>query len=307
MIMHALRIIIGTLIGMMLISGQVYAQDAIAAARDLYTGAQYDEALRVLDGLSGKAANNADRQSIDFYRTLCLLAVGRRDDADRAIEAIIARDPLFRPGNDLSPRTRSVFSEAKRRVLPGVVQQYYAEARRAFDRRDFETASVAFKQVLDAINDPDIGLAGQQPPLSDLRTVAAGFYDLSVKSIPPPPPPPAPTPAPAPVPAPAAPVYTPPRVYTGEEPGLRPPIAIAQALPRYPGPVPPNGFKGVVDVQISENGTVESATMTVPVTNMYDKLVLAAASRWLFQPAIVNGVPVKFRKRISINVEPPIR
>jgi TonB family protein len=305
MIMHALRIIIGTFVAMMLISGQVYAQDSIAPARDLYASAQYDEALRLLERLSGTVNSHAERQSIDFYRTLCLLAVGRRDDADRAIEAIIARDPLFRPGTDLSPRTRSVFSEAKRRVLPAVVQQYYAEAKRAFERKEFELAAAAFKQVIDALNDPDIGVAAQQPPLSDLRTVASGFYDLSVKSMAPPPPPPAPvvTPPPAPV----APVNTPPRIYTGEEAGVRPPIAINQEMPRYPGPVPASGLKGIVDVQISENGTVETAIMTVPVTGMYDKLVLTAASRWMFQPATVDGVPVKFRKRIQINVTPATR
>lgn len=300
--MHALRIIIGTLVAMMLISGQVYAQDSVAPARDLYASAQYDEALRLLERLSGTVNSHAERQSVDFYRTLCLLAVGRRDDADRTIEAIIARDPLFRPGNDLSPRTRSVFTEAKRRVLPGVVQQYYAEAKRAFERKEFDMAAAAFKQVLDALNDPDIGLAAQQPPLSDLRTVAAGFYDLSVKSIAPPPPPPIPVAAPAP--APVAPVNTPPRVYTGEEPGVRMPVAINQELPRYPGPVPSSGLKGIVDVQISANGTVETAIMTVPVTSMYDKLVLTAASRWTFHPATLNGVPVKFRKRIQINIAP---
>jgi tetratricopeptide (TPR) repeat protein len=303
MVMIALRIMLATLVGFLLFSGQVRAQEPIAAARDLYASARYDEALNMLERLSTGAASHADRQSIDFYRTLCLLAVGRRDDADRAIEAIVARDPLFRPGDDLSPRTRSVFAEAKRRVLPGVVQQYYAEAKRSFERKEYDAAAAAFKQVIDALNDPDIGLAAQQPPLSDLRTVAAGFYDLSVKSIPPPPPPPV---APAPAPA-AAPVNLPPRIYTGEEAGLRPPIAIAQELPRYPGPVPPTGFKGVIDVLINENGTVESAVMTVPVTNMYDKLVLNAASRWVFHPATVNGTPVKFRKRISINIAPPLR
>lgn len=301
--MIALRIILATLVGLLLCSWQAHAQEPIAVARDLYASAQYDEALTMLDRLSSAAATNADRQSIDFYRTLCLLAVGRRDDADRAIEAIVARDPLFRPADELSPRTRSVFAEAKRRVLPGVVQQYYAEARRSFERREYESAAAAFKQVLDALNDPEIGVAAQQPPLSDLRTVATGFYDLSVKSIPPPPPPP-PAPAPAPV---AAPVYAPPRIYTGEEAGLRPPVTLKQELPRYPGPVPPSGFKGVVDVVINENGSVESAVMAVPVTNMYDKLVLNLASRWQFQPATLNGAPVKFKKRIQINIAPPIR
>ena len=54
-----------------------------------------------------------------------------------------------------------------------------------------------------------------------------------------------------------------------------------------------------------KGGSVESASMVVPVTNSYDKMVMTAASRWLYQPATMNGTPVKFRKRIQITVTPP--
>jgi hypothetical protein len=241
---------------------------------------------------------------------LCLLAVGRRDDADRAIEAIVARDPLYRPGDELSPRTRSAFSDVKKRVLPAIVQQKYAEAKTTFERREFEAAAAGFKRVIDALNDPDIGLAAQQPPLADLRTLAAGFHDLSVKSIPPPPPPPAPAPV-------ARPVDLPPKIYTADDEGVRPPTAIAQALPRYPSVVPPSGFTGLIEVVINETGSVESVAMVVPVRGNieagtravavvagYDKTVVAAASKWQFAPATLNGVPVKFRKRVQINISP---
>jgi TonB family protein len=56
---------------------------------------------------------------------------------------------------------------------------------------------------------------------------------------------------------------------------------------------------------IDENGTVESATMVVAVASSYDKLVLAAVNKWQYQPATLNGVPVKFRKRVQINIAPP--
>src|ERR671919_2146565 len=107
--MAALRLAFATLVALLFIAERLQAQPSLSAARDLYASAEYDEALRVLERLSTAAASSDERQSIDLYRTLCLLAVGRKDDADRAIEAIIARDPLFRPGDELSPRTRSVF------------------------------------------------------------------------------------------------------------------------------------------------------------------------------------------------------
>jgi TonB family protein len=298
MIVLAVRIALASLAGVLLLAEPLHAQDSLAAARELYASAQYDEALEVLEKLSTGASSNAERQSIDLYRTLCLFAVGRRDDADRAIEAMIARDPLYRLGDDLSPRTRSAFSDAKRRVLPVIVQQQYAEAKGTFERKEYEAAAAAFKRVIDALNDADIGPAANQPPLSDLRTLAAGFHDLSVKSIPPPPPP---------APAPAPPVNVPPRIYTAEDSGVRPPLTIAQELPRFLGPVPLSGFRGIVEVLINEKGSVESAAMVVSVTSSYDKSVLTAASQWLFQPAMVNRAPVKFRKRIQITIAPPTR
>ena len=302
MIMLARRIALAVLLGV-LTAPPLHAQDSFAAARDLYAAAQYDDALSILDRLSDVALPNDQRQSIDLYRSLCLLAVGRRDDADRAIEAIIARDPLYRPDADLPPRTRASFSDVKKRVLPAVVQRRYEEAQSAFERGEFATAAEAFQRVIDALDDPDIGAAATQPPLSDLRTLAVGFHKLSVKSIPAPPPPPPPPPAPAVEPEP--PVDLPPRIYSGEEAGVRPPVTIAQDMPRYPGVVPFGGIKGVVEVVIDEKGSVESATMVVSVTSSYDKVVLAAVNKWQYVPATFNGQAVKFRKRVQINITPP--
>jgi hypothetical protein len=100
------------------------AQDSLAAARDLYASAQYEEALRILDGIA-VAETPRDAQTVDLYRTLCFLAVGRPEDADRTIEAIIARDPLFEPGDELEEcvrpqgiRARSVDVQAGARGTP---------------------------------------------------------------------------------------------------------------------------------------------------------------------------------------------
>jgi tetratricopeptide (TPR) repeat protein len=314
MIMPDRRLALACCVATFLITEPAYAQDHIASARQLYASAQYDEALKVLDQLSRQGFSPNELQSIELYRTLCLIAVGRRADADRAIEAIITRDPLYRAGDELSPRTRSAFSDAKKRLLPGLVQQQYADAKSAFERNQFDVAEAAFTRVLEALNDPDIEAAAQQPPLADMRLLAAGFRDLSVKALAPPPAP-LPPPASAP-PEPAA--KLPPRIFTGEEAGIRPPATIAQDLPNYPGVVPASGLKGVVEVVINEQGSVDSAVMVVPVQagmaamtahvgSSYDKMVVAATSKWQFKPALFNGAPVKFRKRVQINVSPPAR
>jgi TonB family protein len=296
--MHAARLVL-LVVALLLPGAEARAQESLDAARELYAAAQYDDALTLLDRLAERSAPPAEQQAIDLYRTLCLLATGRRDEAERAIEQMIARDPMFRPADDLSPKMRLAFHDAKKRVLPTIVQQRYQEARRAFDGRAFDTAADAFRRVIETLDDPDLHLAAQ-PAFADLRTLAAGFHDLSVKAMPPPLPP-APAPAPAPEPPPA------PRIYASEEAGLRIPSTIAQELPRYPGIVPLNGIKGIVEVIIDEKGSVESAAMIASVGSAYDKAVLSATGRWQFAPATLHGTPVKFRKRIQINIAPAAR
>jgi len=300
MIMGITRVAVICLVILLLTAARLHAQDTLAAARDLYASAEYDNALKVLDRLSAGASSGDEQQSIELYRSLCLLAVGRQQDAERSIETIIGRDPLYQPTDDLSPRMRSAFSDAKKRMLPAIVQQQYAEAKGAFERKEFEAAASGFKRVVEALNDPDMGHAAKQPPLADLRTLAAGFHDLSVKAIPPPPPP-----QPVAPPPPSVQVSLPPRIYTGEERNVVPPQTLVQALPKFPGAVPPRGVTGVVEVVINEGGAVESAAMIVPVNSSYDRMVVTAATRWQYQPAMMNGTPVKFRKRIQITVTPP--
>ena len=93
------------------------AGGTLAAARDLYVSASYDEALSMLGGLSNGSLSTEDRQSIDLYRTLCLFALGRGVDADRVIEGMLMRDPLYRASSEeLSPRVQSAFQTARKRI-----------------------------------------------------------------------------------------------------------------------------------------------------------------------------------------------
>ena len=85
-------------------------ENPLTAARDLYASARYDEALAVLNGLPADNAV-ADRKSVEQYRSLCLLALGRGTEAESAIAAVVTADPLFMPGDaDASPRVRAAFS-----------------------------------------------------------------------------------------------------------------------------------------------------------------------------------------------------
>ena len=107
-----------TLIALAPASGRAQDND-LAAARDLYTSAAYDDALAMLNRL--RSANPAPMQSraIEQYRAFCLLALGRATDAEQAIEAVVAAEPSYQPSDsDVSPRVRSAFTTVRRRMLP---------------------------------------------------------------------------------------------------------------------------------------------------------------------------------------------
>jgi TonB family protein len=65
--------------------------------------------------------------------------------------------------------------------------------------------------------------------------------------------------------------------------------------------------EGVLEVIVNEFGDVESATMRSPITPRYDSTLLAAAKTWKYQPATLNGRPVRFRKFINVSIKPPAK
>jgi hypothetical protein len=277
---------------------QAHAQDSVAAARDLYASAAYDEALGVLNRLDVSGRKVSDRVEVNQYRAFCLVALRRTDEAEKAIEAVVSDEPLYRPvGADASPRLVSAFSSVRQRLLPAIVQQKYAHAKAAFDKQDYAAAVTEFDQVLQVLGDADLTDAGGRPPLSDVRTLATGFRDLGVRASAPPV---VAVAAPA-VPAPL-PVAVANRIYNGSDAVVSPPVIVRQDLPPFRENTVPG--VGALEVIINEQGMVESALMRSPVDARYDALVIGATKSWRFKPATVSGMPVKFRKMISITVKP---
>ena len=286
-----------------LTAASVQAQESgdLAAARDLYASAAYDDALAVLNRLRSADHPVGQSRTIEQYRAFCLLALGRASDAEQAIEAVVAAEPSYLPSDsDASPRVRSAFTTVRRRMLPTIIQQQYAQAKAAFDRKDFAAAAQGFHQVLAGLADPDVAAEAKQPPLVDLRQLATGFEELSASAAAPPPPPLAPVAAPVAV-AVVPSIPPPPKIYNAADANVMPPVAMNQTLPAYPGQVliPRSGK---IEVVIDESGAVESAVMTGSVTAAYDRLAITAAKNWRFKPATVDGKPVKFRKVVQVTI-----
>src|SRR3954454_18108048 len=123
--------------------GQTPSRDMIGEARNLYASARYDEALAMLNDLRPAEAPNAptDLKSIEQYRSLCLLALGRGSEAETAIAAVVTADPAYQPGEaEASPRVRTAFSDVRRRLLPEIATSRYSQAKTEFDRKNYPVA-----------------------------------------------------------------------------------------------------------------------------------------------------------------------
>lgn len=284
----------------MLAAGAAHAaQDSLTGARELYASAEYEQALAALNRLRATGVASQDVPAVEQYRALCLLALGRADEAEDAIAAVVSAAPAYTPaGSDVSPRVRTAFSEVRRRVLPNIIQQKYGEAKAAYDRKDYAAASAGFDAVLKTLADPDVAPLATQPPLADLRTLAQGFLDLSETAV-------AAIAAAAPPPAPAADTNAAalPRIYTVTDAGVLPPAIVRQQLPPYHRkPLMP--MQGIIEVVINEKGNVETAVIRTPIEPVYDAQAVAASRNWRYKPATKDGAPVKFRKLVQIRIQP---
>jgi tetratricopeptide (TPR) repeat protein len=278
----------------------VSGQESVQAAEALYASAAYDEALVVLQRLEQAAPTPGELRVINQQRALCLLALGRNAEAERAIAAVVNADPLFRPdATSTSPRVRTAFRDVRTKLLPELVAREYVEARRLYDDEAWPAAAAAFERVLSLATDADL-TEDQKAALEDKRMLADGFAKLAhAAAAPPPPPAPEPEPeAPAPAPAPVV-DYT--AVFDGSSAGIVAPVTLRQDIPRWNHPsLPMPKATGTLDVIISPDGVIERATLTQPITAYYDRQLLEATRNWRYRPATLDGHPVRFRKLIRI-------
>jgi hypothetical protein len=279
-------------------------ENSLETARNLYASARYDEALLVLNGLRPGPDFTNDLKAIEQYRSLCLLALGRAEEAEAAISAVIAADPMYQPSEaEASPRVRAAFAEVRQRRLPEIARERYSSAKAAFDRKDFARSEQEFRELLQLIDDPD--MAGR---LADLRVLVEGFLDLSTAAAAPPPAPQSAEPAPAsppppPPPAPASPGVQSDHVFGAEDNGVVPPVAIRQEVPRLPSTiVSQTRERGLMEIVIDEQGRVTQIELKGRMHPVFDSQLIAAAKDWRYRPATFNGRAVKYRKLVQINI-----
>lgn len=206
------------------------AADPMAEVKSLYATAAYEDTLALLSRI--EAAGDADvRDGVDEYRALCLMALGRDRDAEKAMEALATRHPLTLEQLDQrAPRFVSLYQQVRVRLVPTLATTAYTSGKRAYDSGAFPEAAAQFREAVALLE----SLEASQP--SELALLASGFLALAEKSV-------APAPTPAPIPAPAAaaataPVTAPvntPTELAGRSEGSAPPTEVTPT-PMAPTP-----------------------------------------------------------------------
>jgi hypothetical protein len=278
--------------------GRTITAEDLAAAKVLYASGAYEDALNKLSPVTADVAADGVGQ----VRALCLLALGRSDEAKQSLEDLVTRRPLYKMSEaEVSPQVIAMFHDIRKRLLPGAAKDLYVVAKANFDRQRYNLSTPQFKDLLAMINDED--MAEHASSLADLKTLGEGFLRLgemeiaaaakAAASAPPPP-------------VPAEPI-DPNRVYGETDTGVKAPVELARPMPMWH---PPNsvaertGYRGVLRIVIDEQGKVEVASLVKSVTEQYDPLLIAATAQWKFRPATRDGRPVKYQKLIEIVLAP---
>jgi TonB family protein len=286
-------------------SSRASAQDRLEQVKGFYAAASYEEALGALTSLHG-AASATESVEVSVYEVLCLVALGRADDARQAIEKVVRADPGYQLTEGLaSPRVRGMFDAVRRPLLPELIRDAYGKGRDAFGNKDNPTALAQFDRVIALVAELE---PTKDQSLRDLSTIAAGFRDLARLAV-------AESEKRAAVPAPAAAVVPAPPPVAAPAPLapttaaavaiVKPPTAISQALPPWRPETDLERrleYQGSLALTIDESGRVASAAIVKSVHPRYDPLLIEAARRWTYRPATREGQPIRFEFTMAINL-----
>jgi hypothetical protein len=264
------------------------AQDALEEAKSQYAAASYEEALTTLTRVD--AGHPSRRVELEQYRAFCLIALGRTQDAERAVAALVTADPRYVPSPTVaSPKVLQIVTDMRRKELPAMARRLLDDGRAAFKEKQFDRAQQQFALLVQLLDDPS--LKGR-PEHEDMRVLAEGFVALASASA-------------APAAAPAPPATAPVETVVQNEPVIQPPVAVDQSLPEWTPPdrvAASRDYVGSIKVRIGADGRVKSAAIETPTNPTYDARLLAASKSWVYRPATRNGKPVESEKVIAVQL-----
>jgi tetratricopeptide (TPR) repeat protein len=147
-------------------SGAQPSRDLVQRGRDLYEDQRYEESIETLSGALVRPGDSP-AQRIEIYRLLAFdyIILGRNDEADAAVRALLSLQPGFELPKSESPRFRDFFAAAQTRWeaegRPGLVTEQSAPPPVAIKHTSPSEAKPEEEVPLAAqLDDPDHRVAG---------------------------------------------------------------------------------------------------------------------------------------------------
>jgi TonB family protein len=276
---------------------QAPAPGGMPHVKALYDDAEYDNALAALYDIDAATLSGAAANERTIYEALCLVALDRTSEAEAAVTRAIQADPLFSVGAEVSPRLRDLVARVREKLQPELVQAHYKRGKALYEKHDFAAAVNEFALVLKMTDSVD-GRSPLPPELADIRTLAGDFRELAQHA----------TRAAAPPAAVAASTPTPASSHANTPAAVVPPVAIRQDVPPWPVSLAQllrNGggtATATLELRIAADGHVQSAKVIHGIHPIFDQELIAAASKWKYQPGTIDGRPAEFTKELVVNV-----
>jgi tetratricopeptide (TPR) repeat protein len=275
----------------------------LTTTKALYASASYEEALSELDKVE---AADWDEQ-VDEYRALCLVALGRLEEAEHALEHLIRLKPFHSVTNDrLSPRVVLLFQAVRKRTLPALIRERYSKARNDYSTGNMDHAAAGFRELIVLLSEDD--LIEPSPSLTDIQELSEGFLGLAEAKLAAASDGVAPAAAPAALPPPPKPTtIEPAQVFSPDDRDVVAPIEIERRMPPWnppPSLTGPRVLRGVVEILCDTTGSIEFARVIESLSPHYDRELVAATKQWKFHPATKDGTPVKYRWLLEVVLNP---
>jgi TonB family protein len=305
----------------------------LEAVKARYAAADYDGALQLL----ARADGGDDVVQVEEYRALCLLALGRTPEAERSVERIFSKQPLYTVDSaQVPPRMIALVSQVRQRMVPVVARNLYGAARKNFEQKEYAAAVTQLTDMLAMVE----AAGSAAPGLSDLKVLGEGFLELAQGQLAAVTAPPEVSGSPQPLGAPGvlrtgvysdflriadeqsaaaraamvgpsgsdpnSPILLRPDIYSDVD-RIQPPVPVQRDVPRW---TPPDDaarqttHRGHVEIVVDETGAVESVAVADSVHADYDASLLEAARKWRYRPATRNGQPVRYRLLTEVVLRP---
>ncbi len=94
------------------------------------------------------------------------------------------------------------------------------------------------------------------------------------------------------------------RVYSKEDARVTPPRSIYPKLPPESPETAAGRARTILELLITTDGFVERVRLRTPPRDVHEFMLVSAAKAWVFEPARVDGRPVRFLHRVPISTTP---